>query len=175
MRFVYSSGIPETAVVKIGAIAATSLKQVIEYADIIFTSLANDDAINQIFDKLLSESELINDKKKKIIFIETSTIDLTTVGALREKNAQLAIITSGNQEAIDMLPLLVPVLGRKILFAGCDVKKAAKFKLIGNLFIFGAGELLSEGITLAEKTDVEKEAFMEFISSVFQQIFLCAM
>ncbi|CAG8582556.1 15774_t:CDS:2, partial [Racocetra fulgida] len=171
-------------------IAATSLKQVIEYANIIFTSLANDDAVNQTYDKILEELDLIDDNnKRKIIFIETSTIYPTTISALREKienanrtllycpvwgpppaakSAQLSVITSGNQEAIDyILPLLVPVLGKRALSAGDDVKKAAKFKLIGNFFIAGTCELLSEGITFAEKSGVEKEMLMEFLSSVY--------
>ncbi|CAG8678930.1 4010_t:CDS:2, partial [Scutellospora calospora] len=186
---VYNRTFSKTHAVKeIGAIAATSLKQVIEYANIIFTSLANDNAVNQTFNELLSESDLIDNNKKKIIFVETSTIEPTTVGTLREKventtnrillycpvlgppevakNAMLSIIPSGNQDAINyMLPLLTTVLGKKVLPAGDDVKNAAKFKLIGNLFVFGAGELLSEGLTLAEKSGVDKEMLLNFISS----------
>ncbi|KAF0406842.1 NAD binding domain of 6-phosphogluconate dehydrogenase-domain-containing protein [Gigaspora margarita] len=189
---VYNRTFSKTQSVKeIGAIAATNLKQAIENANIIFTSLANDDAVNQVYDQLLKELELINDNnKKKRIFIETSTIHPATISALREKvekanntfllhcpvwgsskvakDAQLSIITSGNQGAIDyILPLLVPVLGKQTLPAGDDVKKAAKYKLMGNYFVLGTIELLSEGITFAEKSGLEKEMVLEYISSVY--------
>ncbi|RIB27690.1 NAD binding domain of 6-phosphogluconate dehydrogenase-domain-containing protein [Gigaspora rosea] len=189
---VYNRTFSKTQSVKeIGAIAATNLKQVIEYANIIFTSLANDDAVNQTYDQLLKELELVNDSnKRKRIFIETSTIFPTTISALREKvekanntvllhcpvwgppkaakSAQLSIITSGNKDAIDyILPVLIPVLGKQALPTGDDVTKAAKFKLLGNYFILGTVELLSEGITFAEKTGLEKEMALEFISSVY--------
>ncbi|CAG8645944.1 34296_t:CDS:2, partial [Gigaspora margarita] len=218
---VYNRTFSKTQSVKeIGAIAATNLKQAIENANIIFTSLANDDAVNQVYDQLLKELELINDNnKKKRIFIETSTIHPATISALREKvekanntfllhcpvwgsskaakDAQLSIITSGNQGAIDyILPLLVPVLGKQTLPAGSknlpinasslkmsflilipynilnyiigdDVKKAAKYKLMGNYFVLGTIELLSEGITFAEKSGLEKEMVLEYISSVY--------
>ncbi|CAG8654511.1 17211_t:CDS:2 [Cetraspora pellucida] len=194
---VYNRTFAKTQSVKeIGAITATSLKQVIENANIIFTSLSNDDAVNQTYDQLLSELDHINDNnKRKRIFIETSTILPTTISALREKvekanntfllhcpvwgapraakSAQLSIITSGNQDVIDcILPLLVPVLGKKTLPAGDDVTKAAKYKLMGNLFIIGSVELLSEGITFAEKSGLEKEMVMEFISSVYSSSIL---
>ncbi|CAG8594060.1 12735_t:CDS:2, partial [Dentiscutata erythropus] len=189
---VYNRTFSKTQSVKeIGAIAANSLKQVIENANIIFTSLANDDAVNQTYGQMLKELELINDNnKRKTIFIETSTILPTTISVIREKvenvnntillhcpvwgppkaakSAQLSIITSGNQSAIDYIqPVLVPVLGKRILPVGDDVTKASKFKLIGNFFIIGTCELLSEGLTLGEKSGIGKELVMEFISSVY--------
>jgi 3-hydroxyisobutyrate dehydrogenase-like beta-hydroxyacid dehydrogenase len=46
------------------------------------------------------------------------------------KNAQLVIITSGYQPAIDhVMPLFIPVLGNKTIVVD-DVTKAAAFKLL---------------------------------------------
>jgi 3-hydroxyisobutyrate dehydrogenase-like beta-hydroxyacid dehydrogenase len=186
---VYNRTISRTeSLVKIGAIAAQSLKQVAEYANIIFTSLSNDEAVNQVYNKLL-ESLKPNEGKNKI-FIETSTIYPTTIKNIKEKvekipnvhilscpvwgppiaakNAQLIIITSGHQPAIDhVMPLLIPVLGKKAVTVGEDVAKAAKYKLVGNFLVGGVIELLSEGMTLAEKTDVGRDKLMEFIDLVF--------
>ncbi|CAG8554973.1 5592_t:CDS:2 [Diversispora eburnea] len=177
-------------ITKIGAIAATSLKHVAEYSNIIFTALSNDNAVNEVYEELLKEFDQISDDKRNLIFVETSTIYSTSISNLRRKvesvenrkllhcpllgpaiaakNAQLLIITSGNQNAIDHItPLLVPVLGRKILSFGDNVKAGASFKLLANFMIGGSLELLSEGLTLAEKTGIEKEQFLEYITLVF--------
>jgi 3-hydroxyisobutyrate dehydrogenase-like beta-hydroxyacid dehydrogenase len=184
---VYNRSASKTeSLVEIGAIAAQSLKQVSEQANIIFTSLKNDEAINQVYNELLESLKLDG---KNVIFIEMSTIYPTTIADLKEKvekipnahilhcpvwgpptgakNAQLIIITSGHQPAIDhVMPLFVPVLGKKTIAIG-DVTKAAAFKLTGNFFVGGVIELLSEGMTLAEKTGIGRDKLMEFIDLFF--------
>ncbi|CAG8591677.1 13383_t:CDS:2 [Acaulospora morrowiae] len=179
------------ALTEIGAIAAKSLKEVVEYANIIFTSLANDDTVNQIYETLLKEHDQIaGDNKRKVIFVDTSTIYPTTIAAIQEKlenvenryllhcpvvgppvnakAARLIIVTSGNQAAIDHVNhLLVPVLGRKTMHVGTDVRKAASFKLTVNFFIGSTLEALSEGMTLAEKNGIEREKLLETINLLF--------
>ncbi|CAG8558506.1 5574_t:CDS:2, partial [Scutellospora calospora] len=118
-----------------------AVKEAIEYANIIFTLLANDNAVNQTFNELLSESDLIdNSKKKKLYLLKQARLNQPQL-ALREKvenatnkillycpvlglpeaakNSQLSIIPSGNQDTINyMLLLLTTVLGKKVLPAG---------------------------------------------------------
>jgi 3-hydroxyisobutyrate dehydrogenase-like beta-hydroxyacid dehydrogenase len=185
---VYNRTISKTeSLVKIGAIAA-QLKQIAEQANIIFTSLANDEAVNQVYNELLKS--LKPNEGKSLIFIEMSTIYPTTIVNIKEKvermpnvhllccpvwgppvaarNAQLFIITSGHKPAIDhVMPLFIPVLGKKTVTVGEDTTKAAKFKLIGNFFVGGVIELLSEGMTLADKTGIERDKLMEFIDLMF--------
>src|SRR6266496_2349581 len=119
---VYNRTISKTeSLVKIGAIAAKSLKQVAEHANIIFTSLSNDEVVNQIYSELLES--LKSNEGKNVILIEMSTIYPTTISNIKEKferipnahilccpvwgppigakNAQLIIITSGHQPTID--------------------------------------------------------------------------
>ncbi|CAG8690140.1 8054_t:CDS:2, partial [Funneliformis caledonium] len=176
------------SVVEIGAITAESLDQVVERANIIFTSLANDDAVNQVYDELLKSSR--SNDGKNAIFIEMSTIYPTTIANIKErvekipnrhiiccpvwgppisaKEAQLVIITSGHQAAIEhVMPLLIPVLGKKTISIGEDVTKGVTFKLTGNFFIAGIIELLSEGMTLAEKTGIGRDKLMEFVDLFF--------
>src|SRR4051812_5507771 len=118
--------------VKIGAIAAQTLKQVSEQANIIFTCLANDEAVNQIYGELFELLKFNDDKN--VIFIEMSTIYPKTIADIKEnfekvphmhvlycpifgppnaaKNSKLVIITSGHQHSVDyIMPLLIPVLG----------------------------------------------------------------
>nr|CAG8434046.1 15145_t:CDS:2 [Entrophospora candida] len=60
------------------------------------------------------------------------------------------------------MQLLVPVLGKKAIPIGEDVTKAAKYKLVGNFFIGGIIEMLSEGLTFADKNDISRDKIMEF-------------
>ncbi|CAG8511143.1 10712_t:CDS:2 [Acaulospora colombiana] len=178
------------AATEVGAIAAKDLKQVVECANIIFTSLANDDAVNQTFEALLEELDQINGDKRKVIFVETSTVYPTTIVKIKEKvesvenryllhcpvlgppaaakAAQLIVVTSGNRNEVEhVTKVLVPAIGKKTIPLGDDVKKAASFKLTVNFFIGNVLEALSEGMTLAEKNDIEQEKLMEAISSIF--------
>ncbi|KAG9306316.1 hypothetical protein G9A89_018199 [Geosiphon pyriformis] len=174
------------ALAEAGATVAHSLAEVVEKANIIFTSLANDQALTTVYEELLEVSK----NGKEIIFVEMSTVYPTTIADLVEKtekvpnrhiaycpvwgppavakNAQLIIITSGNNHALERVqPYLVPVLGRKIISVGEDARKGASFKLNGNFFVVGIVELLSEGLTLAEKSGLGQSKLMEFLDAFF--------
>lgn len=58
---------------------------------------------------------------------------------------------------------LVPGVGRKVMDFGSNPERAASFKLIGNSLILSTIEMLSEGMTLAEKTGVGADRYFEFI------------
>ena len=51
------------------------------------------------------------------------------------------------------------------IYKGEDVTKAEKYKLIGNFFIGGVIEILSEGLTLADKNDISRDKVMEFVNN----------
>ncbi|CAG8511771.1 3351_t:CDS:2 [Ambispora gerdemannii] len=171
-----------------GATLVHSVAEIPERANIIFTSVANDQALVDVLDSIFNAL----DKKsgQEFIVVDLSTVYPTTIGELHDraqkftnlhllhcpvwgppalaKSAQLVIITSGDRHAIDRVsPFLVPVIGRKIIDVGKDVKKAASFKLNGNFFIAGIIELLSEGLTLAEKTGLGQDKMLEFIDTFF--------
>jgi len=48
-----------------------------------------------------------------------------------------------------------------------DVSKTSSFKLMGNFFVVGTIELLSEGFALAEKVNIDKNAMLQFVETFF--------
>lgn len=58
---------------------------------------------------------------------------------------------------------LVPGVGRKVMDFGSNPERAASFKLIGNSLILSTIEMLSECMTLAEKTGAGAQQFFDFV------------
>ena len=56
---------------------------------------------------------------------------------------------------------LTPLMGNKIMDFGSNPEKAVTFKLIGNSMVLGLIELLSETMTLADKTEIGADRFYE--------------
>ncbi len=62
---------------------------------------------------------------------------------------------------------LVPAMGRKIMDFGSNPERAASFKLIGNSIIVSTIEMLSETMTLADKTGVGSDRVYEWLEEFF--------
>ncbi|KAF9967386.1 hypothetical protein BGZ70_009784 [Mortierella alpina] len=162
---------------KHGVHVAKSIEDLVAQSNIIFTSLSNDAAVEEIYEILI---DLAGQVDHSIIFIETSTIYPTLATQLRErlaplpqhtylqcpvfgrpsaaKAAKLIWVTSGDEKAIKKMCLYFTTMSKSIIhLKTTDVAKAASFKLVGNFFVVGTLELLAEGLSLAEKADVEQE------------------
>jgi 3-hydroxyisobutyrate dehydrogenase-like beta-hydroxyacid dehydrogenase len=171
-----------------GAHVAKSLEDLVAQSNIIFTSLASDAAVEEIYSTLL---ELASQVDHPIIFVETSTIYPTLatkisqqVASLPQKHiylqcpvfgrppvakaAKLIWVTSGDEKAIKKMCLYFTTMSRSIIhLKTLDVAKACNFKLIGNFFVVGSMELLAEGLTLAEKSNVDQESVLRFVDTFF--------
>ncbi|KAF9917056.1 hypothetical protein BX616_002035 [Lobosporangium transversale] len=170
-----------------GARVAKSLEDLVAQSNIIFTSLKNDEAVEEIYEILI---DLAGQVDHSIIFVETSTIYPTLATKLKErlavtpqhtylqcpvfgrpsmaKAAKLIWVTSGDEKAIKKLCLYFTTMSRSIIhLKTTDVARACSFKLIGNFFVVGTMELLAEGLTLAEKAEVDQESVLKFIEAFF--------
>ncbi|GJJ73788.1 hypothetical protein EMPS_06146 [Entomortierella parvispora] len=171
-----------------GAHVAKNLEDLVAQSNIIFTSLANDSAVEEIYSTLL---ELASQVDHPIIFVETSTIYPTLatkisqqVASLPQKHiylqcpvfgrppvakaAKLVWVTSGDEKAIKKMCLYFTTMSKSIIhLKTLDVTKACNFKLIGNFFAAGSVELLAEGLTLAEKSNVDQESVLKFVETFF--------
>ncbi|KAF9438002.1 hypothetical protein BGZ76_010206 [Entomortierella beljakovae] len=170
-----------------GAHVAKSIEDLVAQSNIIFTSLSNDEAVEEIYEILIDLAGQVN---HSIIFVETSTIYPTLATKLKEriavtpqhtylqcpvfgrpsaaKAAKLIWVTSGDEKAIKKLCLYFTTMSRSIIhLKTTDVARASSFKLIGNFFVVGTMELLAEGLTLAEKADVDQESVLKFIEAFF--------
>ncbi|KAE8224488.1 hypothetical protein CF319_g2626 [Tilletia indica] len=164
---------------------AKNLAQLGEECDLIFTSLAADGAAKEVIDGIL-EGVKRQGGKKKVIIVETSTVSTETAYELSQKasavegvsyiqspafgpppmaiEAKLVFVVAGPEDAKKAVePYMVPIMGRKTLDLGTDVRKSTTFKLVGNGFIAGLIELLAESMTLANTSGVGDEAFLGFI------------
>ncbi|KAK0532572.1 hypothetical protein OC834_002545 [Tilletia horrida] len=163
---------------------ASSVEQIGEECDLIFTSLAADGPARSVLDGLLAGIK--KQGGKKVVIVETSTISADTARELSRTasavdgvsyvqspafgpppmavEAKLVFVLAGpadTKAAVE--PYMVPAMGRKSLDLGEDTGKASIFKLVGNGFIAGLIELLAETMTLANTSGVGDEAFLGFI------------
>ncbi|KAF9183801.1 hypothetical protein BGZ51_003755 [Haplosporangium sp. Z 767] len=170
-----------------GVRVADSLEDVVAQSNIIFTSLANDAAVEEVYSRLIDLAAQVD---HSIIFVETSTIYPTLAAELSKqisalqkhtylqcpvfgrpsaaKAAKLIWVTSGDEKVIQKMCLYFTTMSKSIIhLRTTDVTKASKFKLIGNFFVVGSMELLAEGLTLAEKAEVGQENMLKFIETFF--------
>ncbi|CAO1622366.1 unnamed protein product [Jaminaea pallidilutea] len=172
--------------------AVDDLETLGQACDVVFTNVADDDAANHVYDALIK-----GDSKRQqssgsphVVWVDTSTLYPTTTGELERRisaiphhsflsapvfgpppmaeTAKLVFALAGPHSAKKQVaPFLVPAMGRKIMDFGANPERAASFKLIGNAMILSTIEVLSETMTLAEKTGVGADSFMEFVTDFF--------
>jgi len=140
---------------------AESARELARTCDVVFTSLANDEAAEAIYTELFEGAK---DKKadwgeggeeRATIFVDTSTLYPKFSGELERraaklpwtfylagpifgppplaKEAKLVAVLSGDIFAKRHVEkLIVPSMARKIIDVGANVERAASFKLLGN-------------------------------------------
>ncbi|KAF9414027.1 hypothetical protein BGZ94_000537 [Podila epigama] len=171
---------------KYGVRVAESLEDLVAQSNIIFTSLSNDAAVEEIYEILI---DLAGQVEHNIIFVETSTIYPTLATQLKErlaatpqhtylqcpvfgrppvaKAAKLVWVTSGDEKAIKKMCLYFTTMSKSIIHLKTpNVASACSFKLIGNFFFVGMMEVLAEGLTLAEKADVGQGSVLKLIEAL---------
>ncbi|KAF9022850.1 hypothetical protein BGZ52_000432 [Haplosporangium bisporale] len=177
-----------TRLAQLGATVAPSIEAVFASSNIIFTSLANDAAVEAVYATLLP---LAAARKDRVIFVETSTVYPTLPTKLHAQlqasspqhiflqcpvfgrppaaaAAQLVWVASGNAEAIAHLTPYFNSMARTILDLHTEeVSRACAFKLVGNFFVVGTIELLAEGLTLGNKNGVASADVLKLVELMF--------
>lgn len=166
---------------------AQNVEEIGSSCKIIFSSLANDEVVKSVYKELFDSV-----KKNNItdaLFIESSTVypDITTslhkeaqsvganfVSALPfgqppvAKTAQLAFAIAGEKQSVETAKqYIVPHIGRMVLEFGEDPSKASTFKLIGNSIILSTVEMMTESMTLAEKTGIGADRVLEWVEAFY--------
>lgn len=174
-----SSSLPEgkTKVVK-------DLTEAVSAADIIFTCVGDDKAIEETI-----ETALKGDAKGKL-FVDCSTVHPDTTDKLAKTingagaefvacpvfgapamadNGQLVCVLAGPTAQVDRVkPFCEGVMGRAIIdYSDKPQGTATRMKIIGNTFILNMVETLSEGHTLAEKSGLGSDALHQFVETMF--------
>jgi len=161
-----------------------AIGEAVSKADIIFTCVGDDKAINATIDEALKG----NTKGK--LFVDCSTVHPDTTEGLAKKiiaagaefvacpvfgapamadAGQLVCVLAGPAEAVEKVkPYCKGVMGRAIVdFSGQNVGKATLLKVIGNTFVLNMVETLSEGHVLAEKSGLGNDNLHQFIETMF--------
>jgi 3-hydroxyisobutyrate dehydrogenase-like beta-hydroxyacid dehydrogenase len=163
---------------------ASSIGEAVSKADIIFTCVGDDAAINDTVGAALRNST------KGKLFVDCSTVHPDTTEELAKKitdagaefvacpvfgapamadNGQLVCVLAGSKESVEKVKRYTKgVIGRAYVdFGGQPVGKATLLKIIGNTFILNMVEALSEGHVLAEKSGLGTENLHHFIETMF--------
>ncbi|OJJ01326.1 hypothetical protein ASPVEDRAFT_627348 [Aspergillus versicolor CBS 583.65] len=173
---------------ELGAVAATSLSDLVEKCDIIFTMLANDKVVTQSVDTI-TKSDTPLDKK---IFIDCSTVHPDTTEHVSKTLSALgavflsapvfggpAVAASGclvfaiggpRPPAVDICRYIEGVMGRKVIECGPEAKNASLLKIGGNIITLNMMEAVGEAQVFAEQTGVGTSAMEELITESFGPI-----
>ncbi|KAG0288880.1 hypothetical protein BGZ98_004076, partial [Dissophora globulifera] len=174
--------------------AAVSIDELITLhkANIIFTSLQNDDAVQQVYSILTS---LAASASYPIIFVETGTLypdlsvrlqtDITnlsikTPGTPKHvflqcpvfgrpeaaRAAQMVWVTSGDPAAIQQVLPYINAMSRQVLdLKTTDVAAGATMKLLGNFMLGSMIEVIAESTNLARKSNLDPQQLIAFVDT----------
>ena len=170
---------------KIGnSTVASSIQEATSKADIIFYCLGEDPSVLETLEEILK----VDIKGKTIVDCSTVHPDTTAKEAKMVEakggefvacpvfgapamadNGQLICVLAGKAEAVQkVMPYTKGVIGRaNIDFSGQEPNKATLLKVIGNTFVVGMVNALSEGHVLAEKSGLGVDELHKFIEVMF--------
>jgi 3-hydroxyisobutyrate dehydrogenase-like beta-hydroxyacid dehydrogenase len=165
--------------------AVESIPDVVKEADIIFTCVGDDKAIEETIDAALKAPEA-----KGKLFVDCSTVHPDTTNKLAKTinaagaefvacpvfgapamadNGQLVCVLAGPKAQVDRVkPFCKGVTGRaEIDYSDQPQGAALRLKIIGNTFVLSMVETLSEGHALAEKSGLGTDNLHAFIETMF--------
>ena len=169
-----------------GAAVCTSVKELAQYCDIVFTIVADDKAIKEI---TLGEDGIAMNLKDGGIHASISTILPATAKELEAAHARsnshyvaipvmgrpeaariknLNFLLAGKKEQVEIIrPLLKDAGAATIWDFGEEPSAANVAKLCNNFLIVSALEAMAEGITLARKSGIDDAQWMKMLTSTF--------
>jgi 3-hydroxyisobutyrate dehydrogenase-like beta-hydroxyacid dehydrogenase len=158
-----------------GAAVATAAAGVVEQADVVLTSLADDSALEAV------AGDIVASASPGTILVDTSTVspavsarvaslaDAASVDYLRApvsgnptvvRAGNLRFIVSGAPETLERAEPVLHAIGPIIHYVG-EGEQARIVKLAINLMIAGLGQLMSEALVLAEASGVSRSDMLD--------------
>jgi len=166
----------------IGAGIASSPSTAAKDADVVVTSLADDDALADVY---LGAEGIASGIRADAVAVDTSTVDPETVrrvgAALSAVGARfcdcpvsgsvstveagaLTIMAGGEPEVVAAVEPVLSAIAQKVVRVG-DLGSGAACKLAVNGLLHSFNVALSEALVLAEKAGVDREAAYEVFAS----------
>lgn len=167
---------------KMGAQVADSIQSAVSDADIVFTSVIDDEALLSV------SKEILVHAKKDAIHVSTSTILPNTAKQLETMHQEAGCIyiaspvlgipkalrakkattfCSGNQTAIEKIMPLLETYSAMVENMGETISSANVFKVCMNYSLITAIELISELYVFAEKSGVDKEYIQGALKHIY--------
>jgi 3-hydroxyisobutyrate dehydrogenase-like beta-hydroxyacid dehydrogenase len=158
-----------------GAAVARSHAELAERADVVLTSLADDDALDEVAAGLLAAA------KPGTVLVDTSTVSPAASARVADRAAaasvsylrapvsgnptvvragSLSFIVSGPSETVDRVEPILLSIGPTIYRVG-EAEEARVVKLAVNLMIGGLAQLMAEALVLGEASGVSRAALLE--------------
>ena len=158
-----------------GATLAGSYADLAERADVVLTSLADDDALDEVAAALLAVA------KPGTVLVDTSTVSPAVSARVAERAEKasvaytrapvsgnptvvragnLSFIVSGPSETLDGVEPILLAIGPTVYRVG-DAEEARVVKLAINLMIGGLAQLMAEALVLGESSGVSRAALLE--------------
>lgn len=168
--------------IDLGAKAAQSLGDFAD-ADVIFTMLADDRAVNAL---VMGEDGLLAQMRPGAVHVSCSTISVALSAQLAEAHTRagqeyvaapvfgrpdaaasgkLYLALAGKPATIDRLQPLFDQIGQHSFVVAETPEKANLVKLSGNFLIAAVIESLGEAMALVEKGGVDRHAYLELLTS----------
>ena len=168
------------ALIRSGAKAATSPKEVAQASDIVLTSLPTPEALEDV---VLGADGVLEGARKGGILIDTSTVSPSTIkkiwteakerglmvleapvsgGVIGAEAGTLTVIVGGDRPVFERCHEILKVLGKNIYHVG-DIGSGNTVKLVNNLISLVNVVVLSEGMVLGVKAGIEPETLHNVI------------
>jgi 3-hydroxyisobutyrate dehydrogenase len=175
-----------TEATKEGAIAANSLQEIAEKADIIITSVQTSEQVVEI---CLYQDGLFSHLKPGKLYIDCSSIDITATQTLHKEAekfriamldapvsggvagaeaATLTFMVGGNAVDVERALPVLKAMGKKIVHAG-PASSGQAAKICNNLLLAISMIGVSEAFTLAQKLGLDPKKFFEISSNASGQ------
>jgi 3-hydroxyisobutyrate dehydrogenase len=174
------------ALVSEGALAASSLRDAAESADVIITMLQTGEQVSKT---CLSEGGLFQYARKGVLYIDSSSIDIVTTRSLHNIAANaginmvdapvsggvaaaeagtLTLMVGGEEKNFFLAHPVLEKIGKKIVHAGIGGSGQAA-KICNNLLLGISMIGVCEAFSLAEKLDLDPKKFFEISSNASGQ------
>jgi 3-hydroxyisobutyrate dehydrogenase-like beta-hydroxyacid dehydrogenase len=170
------------SLLELGAHQATSIADACQ-GDAVITMLADDTAVSDI---ALAAGGIVGELRQGAIHISMSTISVGLSKELARAHAKagqrfvaapvfgrpdmaaaakLFIVAAGDPDAVGACQPLFAAVGQKVFSMGTEPAAANLAKLSGNFLLASAIEALGEAIALVGKAGVDRQAFVDLLTS----------
>lgn len=172
--------------IKEGAKTAASLAELVKNADIVITMLQTGEQVKKV---CLGDEGIFAHLKKDAIYIDSSSIDVTTSkelhqvatsknipmldapvsgGVLSAEKAGLTFMVGGKEKTFEQTKLIFSAMGKKIIYAGQGGSGVAA-KICNNMILGISMIAVSEAFVLGDELGLAPEKLFEICSNASGQ------